>query len=156
FQPNALVFQADTNQYAGRKFDLYLSLKENLPKEALNPYVIETINVYPYYSVDSETKVVDTVRYDGLNLIQDGVYFKPKSLASYILLKEGERYNPEISKSTGRRLSAIGSYKFVNIDYEIRDSIAATDSIGSLVANISLSPLKKRGIRLELQGITKS
>lgn len=156
FQPNALIFQADTNQYAGRKFALYLSLKENLPKEALIPYVVETINVYPYYSVDSETKAVDTVRYDGLNFIQEGVYFKPNRLAPYILLKEGERYNPETSKSTGRRLSAIGSYKFVNIDYQIKDSIAATDSIGSLVATISLSPLKKRGIRLEVQGITKS
>lgn len=156
FQANALIFQADTNQYARRKFDLYLTLKEGLPKKALIPHVVETINVYPHYSVDSRENVVDTVRYQNMNFIQEGVYFKPKRLAPYILLEEGARYNPETSTYTGRRLSSIGSYKFVNIQYEIKDSISSTDSIGALVANIYLSPLKKRGIRLELQGITKS
>lgn len=156
FQSNALIFEIDTNQYANRKFDLYLSLKENLPQKALIPYEIETINVYPYYSTESGSGAVDTVRYANMNFIQEGIYFEPEKLAPYILLEEGTRYNPETSKSTGRRLSAIGSYKFVNITYAIQDSITSTDSIGSLVANIHLSPMKKRGIRLELQGITKS
>ncbi len=156
FQANALIFEADTNQYVGRKFDLFLSLKKGLPKKALIPYKVETINVYPRYSLESKSEAVDTVRYENMNFIQEGIYFKPKRLAPYILLEEGALYDPVTSNFTGRRLSAIGSYKYVNINYKLKDSISSTDSIGSLVADIQLSPLKKRGIRVELQGISNS
>src|SRR5690606_29384856 len=44
---------------------------------------------------------------------------------------------------------------FVNIQYEERDSLL-TDSLGSLEANIYLSPLNKRAIRAELQAVSKS
>ena len=95
------------------------------------------------------------MRYDSLNFIQDEVYFKPKFLAPFIQLEEGQLYNPDISRNTARRLSTIGAYKFVNIQYEEQDSLR-NDSIGILDANIYLSPLNKRAVRAELQAVTKS
>ncbi|MGJ8760050.1 MAG: BamA/TamA family outer membrane protein [Polaribacter sp.] len=156
FNPDFLLFEADTNQYKSnsKKFDLFLKLKAKVPKKSTVPYQITNINVFPNYNLNDST-AVKSIRFQGKNYHQDSVYFKPKYLDEFITLKEGERFNPSTSKNTARRLSSIGVYKFVNIQYkELKDSI--TDTIGSLEANIFLSPLTKRAIRAELQAVTKS
>ena len=156
FNPEFLLFEADTNQYKNnsKKYDLFLKLKANVPKKSTVPYQVKNINIYPNYNLGDSTEVSSS-RFNDKNYYQDSVYFKSKYLDEFITLKEGERFNPSASKNTARRLSSIGVYKFVNIQYkELKDSI--TDTIGSLEANIFLSPLTKRALRVELQAVTKS
>ncbi|MFD2518629.1 translocation and assembly module lipoprotein TamL [Salinimicrobium flavum] len=155
FSSNFLLFEADTNQYERKKFDLYLRLKKDVPEEGIKPYRVKNINIYPNYVVGSDSLARDSVRYDGKNYIQNEEFFKPKRLDPYVLLEEGELYDPEASAATSRRLTSIGAYKFVNVRYDELDSLA-TDSLGYLDANIFLSPLNKRAIRAELQAVTKS
>lgn len=148
------IFEADTNQYYNKRFDLFLKLKNEVPKKSIIPYKIAHVNVYPSYEVaDSITTV--TTRFKEKNYIQREVFFKPKYLDPYIQLEEGQYYNPDTSKNTARRLSGIGAYKYVNIQYKEIDSLV-TDSLGFLEANIFLSPLTKRALRSELQVVTKS
>jgi len=154
FNPNFLLFDVDTNQYNNKKFDLFLKLKKGVPKKAVVPYKIERINVYPNYSLKDST-TTNFVRFDSINYYQENVFFKPKYLDEFITLKEGDFYNPETSKNTARRLSTIGAYKYVNIQYKELDS-TYTDDEGSLEANIYLSPLTKRSVRAEIQAVTKS
>ncbi|PQJ69217.1 translocation and assembly module lipoprotein TamL [Polaribacter butkevichii] len=154
FNSDFLLFEADTNRYKSKKFDLFLKLKANVPKKATVPYQIKNINVYPNYSLNDSTEVKG-IRYQDKNYYQDTLFFNPKYLDEFITLKEGALFNPETSKNTARRLSSIGAYKFVNIQYkEIKDAI--TDTLASLEANIFLSPLTKRAVRAELQAVTKS
>ncbi|WP_343330867.1 BamA/TamA family outer membrane protein [Polaribacter staleyi] len=154
FNSEFLLFEADTNRYKSKKFDLFLKLKANVPKKATVPYQIKNINVYPNYNLNDSTEVKG-IRYQDKNYYQDTLFFNPKYLDEFITLKEGDFFNPSTSKNTARKLSSIGAYKFVNIQYkEIKDAI--TDSIASLEANIFLSPLTKRAIRAELQAVTKS
>lgn len=155
FNPSFLVFEADTNQYDNKKFDLFLDLKQEVPQESLIPYEIEQVNIYPNYNAGEDSIVKDTIRLKDKNYIQETEFFKPKRMEPYILLEEGEKYNPEKSRITSRRLGSIGAYKFVNIRYDEIDSLR-NDSLGKLEANIFLSPLKKRSLRAELQGVTKS
>ncbi len=155
FNPSFLIFEADTNQYDNKKFNLYLKLKKKVPKEAIIPYQIEKVNVYANYEVGADSIPRDTVRYREKNFIQDPEFFKPKYLEPYILIEEGQYFNPDDSRNTGRRLGSIGAYKFVNIRYDGTDT-TVTDSLGKLEANIYLSPLNKRSIRAELQAVTKS
>lgn len=155
FSSNFLIFEADTNQYDRKKFDLFLRLKKDVPKAGVKPYKIKRVNVYPNYVVGTDTLERDTVRYEGKNYIQNQEFFKPKRLDPYILVDEGEWYDPAASGKTSRRLTSIGAYKFVNIRYDELDSLS-TDSLGYLEANIFLSPLNKRSIRAELQAVTKS
>lgn len=154
FNENFLVFEADTNRYDNKKFDLFLKLKQDVPKKSILPYKITKINVYPNYKTN-DSVVLSSTRYDHKNFIQSETFFKPKYLAPFIKLKEGDFYNPETSRHTARRLSTIGAYKYVNILYSEIDSLA-TDSLGVLEANIYLSPLNKRSFRAELQVVTKS
>lgn len=153
FNHSFLIFETDTNQYNNKKFDLFLQLKDEVPEEALIPYEIEEVNIYANYGLEDEDTPKDSIRYENKNFIQNPEYFKPKYLEPYVLIDEGDHYNPEVSRNTSRRLGTIGAYRFVNIRY---DELETNDSIGKLAANIYLSPLKKRSIRAELQGVTKS
>lgn len=154
FNPGFLIFEADTNQYDKKRFDLFLRLKKEVPKKSIVPYKISKINVYANYDVQDST-VKDVERFEGKNYINSANFFKPKYLDPFITLQEGQLYSPENSKNTARRLSTIGAYKFVNIQYKERDSLLS-DSLGILEANIFLSPLNKRAIRAELQAVSKS
>lgn len=154
FNSDFLLFEADTNRYKSKKFDLFLKLKANVPKKATVPYLIKNINVYPNYNLNDSIKT-NNIRFKGKTYHQDTVFFEPKYLDDFITLKEGQFFNPSTSKNTARRLSSIGIYKFVNIQYkELNDTF--TDTIGSLEANIYLSPLTKRAISAELQAVSKS
>ncbi|MCG9972406.1 BamA/TamA family outer membrane protein [Christiangramia crocea] len=155
FNPGFLIFEADTNQYDNKRFDLYLRLKKDVPPKSVIPYQISNVNVYANYNVDEDSITKNYKRYEDKNYFQEELIFKPKHLDPYILIQTGDYYDPEKSRNTSRRLGSIGAYKFVNIQYQEIDTLA-TDSLGLLEANIYLSPLKKRAIRAELQAVTKS
>ncbi|WP_026838668.1 BamA/TamA family outer membrane protein [Gillisia sp. JM1] len=154
FNAGFLIFEADTNQYVNKKFDLFLRLKKDVPEKAIIPYKISKVNIYPNYVLGNDSIAQDTVRFDGKNYIQAEEFFKPKRLDPYILINEGEFYDPSASRNTSRRLASIGAYKFVNIKYDEVETLG--DSLGILEANIFLSPLNKRAFRAELQVVTKS
>jgi outer membrane protein insertion porin family len=158
-QENLLIFEADTNQYENRKFDLFLRLKKDVPVRASIPYTIDSITVYPNYSIEGDTlalKQRNSTQINSIDFVQKELYFKPKLLESYLLFNEGDLYDANTSKQTSNRLSALGSYKYVNIQYTELDTTATDGDSGSLAASIYLAPLTKRSIRAELQAVTKS
>ncbi|QYA26487.1 BamA/TamA family outer membrane protein [Gramella sp. MT6] len=155
FNPGFLIFEADTNQYKQKKFDLFLRLKKDVPSKSVIPYKISNVNVYPNNNIEEDSLSKNFERYKNKNYLQENIFFKPKYLDPYILIETGDYYDPAKSRNTSRRLGTIGVYKFVNIRYDEIDTLA-TDSLGLLEANIFLSPLKKRAIRAELQAVTKS
>ncbi|WBL27195.1 translocation and assembly module lipoprotein TamL [Zunongwangia sp. HGR-M22] len=157
FNSGFLIFEADTNQYDNKRFDLYLKIKKDVPNKAIIPYKISKVNIYPNNTLESDSIVKDSIRFNEKTYVQDrdSIFFLPKRLDPFVLIDEGDFYDPKISKATSRRLGSIGAYKFINIDYQEIDTLA-TDSLGILEANIYLSPLNKRAIRAELQAVTKS
>lgn len=158
-QAGFLIFEADTNQYKNRRFDLFLRLKKEVPKRAAIPYTVDSITVYPNYTIENDTLIANsknTATIAGIDFLQDELYFKPKLLESYLLFKEGDLYNANTSKITSNRLSALGSYKYVNIQYTELDTTTTDGDNGSLAAAIYLAPLTKRSLRAELQAVTKS
>ncbi len=156
FNPDFLIFEADTNRYDNKKFDLFLRLKKGAPGRSVIPYVIDSITVYPNYTIGSDTlkTVTDTV--NGINFVQRDEFFKPKKLEPYLLFEKGQKYDSETARLTSNRLSSIGSYKFVNIRFNEKDTTANENGNGLLNADISLSPLNRRSVRAELQAVSKS
>ena len=154
FNSEFFTFEADTNQYDNKRFNLFLKLKAEVPQKATVPYQVRRINVFPNYDLQDSTHT-SVERFKEKNYYQDTLFIKPKYLNKYITVNENDIYNPLASKNTARRLSSIGAYKYVNIQYKELDSLL-TDSLGVLEANIYLSPLTKRAVRAELQAVTKS
>ncbi len=156
FNPDFLIFEADTNQYKNKRFDLFLRLKKEVPRISVVPYEIDEILVYPNHSLDTLYAAQDTTMYKGIKYIQDSLFFKPKRLEPYILFEKDQLYNPERSSLTSKRLSSIGTYQFVNIRYDEIDTIQDGVTPKKLRARIYLTPLKKRALRMELQAVSKS
>ncbi|TLF45140.1 translocation and assembly module lipoprotein TamL [Maribacter aurantiacus] len=158
-QANLLIFEADTNQYNKRKFDLFLRLKKAVPRKAAIPYTIDSITVYPNYSLEGDTipkSRQESTTINGTDFIQNEYFFRPDLLETYLLFKEGDLYNASTSKVTSDRLSSLGSYKYVNIQYTELDTTMTDGDGGSLAADIFLAPLTKRSLRAEVQAVTKS
>src|SRR5690606_730320 len=128
----------------------------NAPEKSLLPYVIKNINVYPNFSLRGQQGEQDTVEVADIQVIQDELVFKPELLEQYILFAPGQQYSAETSRRTSSRLTSIGNYRYVNIRFDETDSTRTGDGQGQLEANIYLSPLNKRTVRAELQGISKS
>jgi len=154
--PDFLIFEADTNNYEDKKFDLFVRVKLNAPEKSLIPYVIKDINVYPNFSLRGQQEEQDTVEVSNIRFMQDELVFKPELLEQYILFQPGQLYNSQTSRRTSSRLTSIGSYRYVNIRFDEEDSTRTEDGEGQLQANIFLSPLNKRTVRAEIQGISKS
>ena len=91
FSANFLIFEADTNQYDRKKFDLFLKLKEEVPEEGIKPYVVTTINVYPNYVVGTDSLERDVRRYNNRNYIQNETFFEPDKLHHFRLFEEVDR-----------------------------------------------------------------
>src|SRR5690606_12811442 len=123
FDDSFLIFEADTNRYDRKRFDLYLKLKNGVPKKSIIPYRIAKVNIYPHYEL-SDTLQTTSERFNEKNYIQKELFFKPKHLDPFIKLEEGALYNPDNSRNTARRLSTIGAYKYVNIRYKEIDTLA--------------------------------
>ncbi|MEP2057312.1 MAG: hypothetical protein ABJJ05_05870, partial [Maribacter litoralis] len=158
-QEDLLIFEADTNQYKNRKFDLFLRLKKEVPSRASIPYTIDSITVYPNYTIEGDTLPLtkeNVTQIDSIDFVQNELYFKPELLESYLLFNEGDLYDANTSKQTSNRLSALGSYKYVNIQYTELDTTGTDGNGGSLAADIYLAPLTKRSIRAELQAVSRS
>jgi len=156
FNPDFLIFEADTNRYDNKKYDLYLRLKRNLPKKTVKAYTLDSISVYPNFSIDTDMESeAKTTEINGIDFIQKKEFFKPKKLEPYLLFGKGQKYNSEAARLTSNRLSALGVYKYVNIRFNEMDT-TNVDSTASLSADILLSPLTKRSVRAQLQAVTKS
>jgi outer membrane protein insertion porin family len=156
FNADLMVFEADTNQYEDRRYDLFLRLKNNTPTKSKYPYAIRDIKVFPNYAINQDITDADTVSINGIEIIQSEEVFKPHLLENYILFREGTKFDPQTSRQTSNRLSSIGNFRYVNISFEESDSIRGEDGNYPLNARILLSPLNKRAIRAEVQGVTKS
>lgn len=156
FNADFLIFEADTNQYKDKRFDLFLRLKKDVPRKSTVPYRINSIKIFPNYTVATDSLAKDTVLLSGIAYIQGPEFFRPKRMAPYILLDKGGTYSPQDSRLTSNRLASIGTYKFVNIRYEEDNTDMDTDGYSKLDTYIYLSPLNKRTLRAELQAVSKS
>lgn len=157
FNSSFILFQADTNLNNNRNYNLYLKLKVGVPEKSKVPYVLDNVEVFVNSINDTSGVPLDTVTINGVDYIQKELFFVPKRLHHFVLLQPGQLYDPLSSKYTSQRISSIGTYKFVNIQYQETDS-TNIDSLNlrHLNATITLSPLTKKSIRAELQGVTKS
>ncbi len=152
FNPDFLLFQADTN-IGNHQINLWLRLKNGLPKEATNMYRVNDIYLFPEYNLHlNDTLSGDTVRVDSIYFISAYHEFKPKIIANQVYFSKNKIYSAKDYDLTLRRLIGLGTFKYGNIKLE--PSSIGSDSL--LDARIYLTPFAKGSIRTEVEGVTKS
>jgi outer membrane protein assembly factor BamA len=152
FDDRYLIFEADST-VGKRKVNLRLRMEEGIPARAKKIFKINNVNVYPTYSLDSDTlsRNLTTTRIDGFNYLDTADTFRPEIITRVINLRRGKTYSREDHDFTLSHLMGLGVFKFVNIKF----SEASQDS-ALLNTDIYLTPLKKKSIRAEIQGVSKS
>lgn len=155
FQPDFLVFKADTSGN-GNKVRLYLDTKQDIPLDAEKRMTIRRIIVNSEFTFDGDTAMatMDTIRTDEMEILVKGTpLVNPKVIARAIAFRPGREYRIKDHDRTLARLTALGLYKFVNISFAESDTSASNTHLDCY---IRLTPLNRRSLRLEVQGVTKS
>jgi outer membrane protein insertion porin family len=152
FDDKHLIFHADST-VGEKEVDLDLKLEEGIPERARRIYKLGEVNIYPDYTLDSDTLKLKAaeIQVDSFNYYDLTKKFRPEIVARVINLRKGQTYRSEDHSLSLSHLMDLGVFKFVNIQYaEINP-----DS-NQLRSNIYLTPLKKRSLRAEFQAVTKS
>ncbi|SHH92608.1 Outer membrane protein assembly factor BamA [Chryseolinea serpens] len=152
FDDRYLIFEADST-VAERKVDLRLRLEQGIPAKARKIYSLSEVKVFPNYVLaeDSLENAATATHVNGVTYVEKGNMFRPEIITNVINLKKGDRYSREAQDLTLSHLMGLGVFKFVNIKF------AETGTDSSLLrSNIFLTPLKKKSVRGEVQGVSKS
>lgn len=154
FHPDVILFRADS--MAGeRRVDLYPVLKPDIPEVATRQYTIRNVYVYADYLTGGMEAFdrADTITLDdGLFLFDAQDQYKPGVIDGAIFLRKGELYNLEEHNRTLNHLSGLGVFRFVNMRFV---PVGEEGDYG-LDVRIMLTPMDKKSISAEVQGVTKS
>ncbi len=151
FDDQNLIFEADST-VGKRKVDLDLKLEPDIQPRAMQVYHLSRVNVIPDYQLNGyKSAPPDTLRLNGYTYIDAEKDFRPEIITNVINLHRDSLYRRIDHEYTLSHLMGLRTFKFVNIKYEVdkKDTTA-------LQANIYLTPLLKKSVRFQVQGMSKS
>lgn len=154
FNPDYIMAYADST-IGGRKVSMLLNIKKVTPNIAKHPSTINSITIFPNYSLVS--KELDTSRY-GLEM-HDSLYirdttkkFKPSLFVETITYRPGSLYSSTSQNTTLNRLINLGAFKFVKNRFEPLEDT----SLGRRMdVYYYLTPAKKKSIQGSIDGFAK-
>jgi outer membrane protein insertion porin family len=154
FNPDFLLFKADST-VGNRRINLSLEIKKDAPPMAIRPYKLNDIFVFTNYSLtrDSASANAYGVKENGYYFVNDEEIIKTRPVAKSILLEQNKTYSRNDHNQTLARLMGMGIFKFVDIKLQ---AAQPPDTLDKLDALIYLTPLKKKSLRVEVQGVSKS
>jgi outer membrane protein insertion porin family len=152
FSPAHLLFQVDST-VGNREVNVYLTLKEDIPREAKKVYKINNIYVNSEFNlVPGSQQQNDTTQIHDVHFISRTNEFRPHPILRSVFLQSGAPYSRRNHSLTVSRLMGLGPFSFANIRYRIID----TTDVGIMDAHINLTPLNRKSLRAELIGSSKS
>jgi outer membrane protein assembly factor BamA len=152
FDDRYLLFDADST-VGKRKVDLDLNFEPGMPPRATRVYTLKNINIYPNFTLDNDSLATtgDTTFVDGFRYIDNIGNFRPKVITDVINLKPDSTYKRIDQEYTLSHLMGLKTFKFVNVKFRETHRDSST-----LDAYIYLTPLLKKSLRMEVQGVSKS
>jgi outer membrane protein insertion porin family len=152
FDDRYLRFDADST-IGNKQVDLILRFEEDVPPEVKQVYWVRDINIFSNYTLSNDTSLVsnDTINLDGFKYYDYKTKFRPQIITDAINMRPDSIYRELNHEYTLSRLMSLKTFKYVNIKF----NESSVDS-SALNADIFLTPLLKKSIRLEGQGVSKS
>ena len=154
FHPDHILFRADTLE-TDRQVHLQMTVKPDMPPMASKAYLIGDIYILADYmaSAPGSAENIDTLEIGPGVFFRDGLgQFKPEVIARSVFFENGTHYDVRDHDRSLNHLMALETFQFVNIRFQQRDE----DAQSFLDVRVLLSPLQRRSLSLELQGVTKS
>lgn len=152
FSPEHLIVKVDS-ALESRKVNMTVELKPDVAQTALKPYYISSVKVYTdYQGAASDSLTSFRLMSDGNELYDPDRLFRPRVFEETIGFHPGSRYSSQIQNITLSRIINLKNFKFVRNKFEL---LPRSDS-ALLDVYYHLSPLRKKSMRGELSGLTKS
>lgn len=156
FSPDYLLVEVDSSAH-DHQVNLYVTVKRETPEKAKQKYFINNIVIYPN---DSGTRVTNNrnriprnaTLYKGEYYFVDPEYtFRKFSIARTMFFEKGEVYNRNDHSRTLHQLVNMGAFRLVKNDFVDVDT-----GKNLLDVYYYLTPMPKKGLRIELLGKTAS
>jgi outer membrane protein insertion porin family len=150
--PEYILFKADSLHLGST--DLYLTLIPEMPAEASKQWQVKDVSIYGNYTLEKDSTVTlqKGKKEKEFTLVDRQERYKTDLYERTVLIKEGQLYRKSLQTMTVERLMNLQNFRFVRTVYFPDTSGHTTD----LSSRIYLTPAKKRTVRLELSGETKS
>lgn len=151
FSPDHLIVEVDSVG-GDHQVDLYLKVKDEAPQRAKRPYTINDIFIYPNYRLTERgyqrAAPQNTELYKGqYHFIDPEHTFRRFALAKAMFFHPGDRYTRENHNRSITQLVGMQTFRFVRNEFVDADS-------NQLDVYYYLTPMPKRGLRVELLGKT--
>lgn len=156
FSPDYLLVDVDSTS-GNHHVDLYVTVKRETPSKAKHPYTINDIYIYPDYTLSQSgyrrrpprnAELYDSTYY----FVDPDHTYRRFALARTMFFKKGGLYNRTSHNNTISQLVGMGTFKFVRNEFVEVDS----GRTNQLDVYYYLTPMPKRGLRIELLGKTAS
>ena len=154
FHPDHILFRADS-AVGDRRVDLYTTIKADIPDAAQKPYHIGNIYIHADYMVGggNSTAMQDTLNLEeGVYVTDDAGQFDPMMLRRAVFFEKDSLYHFQDHDRSLNHLMSLGTFRFVNIRFRAREE----GDRNILDVRVLLTPVERRTISAELQGVTKS
>jgi outer membrane protein assembly factor BamA len=148
--PEFILFRADSLHLGTT--DLYLKLIDETPEQAKKKWTISDISIYGNYTLDRDSIITKMKgRKDkSFTIVDKQERYRTDLYNRTIMLKEGQLYQESLQTLTIERLMNLQNFRFVRTVF-FPDSLTNT-----LRTRVYLTPAKKRTLRFEVSGETKS
>lgn len=148
FNADYLIFKLDSSA-GNNSINLALQVKPDVPSKGIRVFSMDSVTVSLDTNYVLNTAPDTMLAYENKVHLKLNHFFNPKPISRYTFLKEGEIYKRVNQQLTLNRLMGMSIFKYVNVDIYQKDS-------NKLNAQISLNPLARKSITLEVLASTKS
>ncbi|MCH5599417.1 BamA/TamA family outer membrane protein [Niabella ginsengisoli] len=153
FNPDYIIIKVDST-IGDNKVNAYVRVKDLTPIEALKPYRINDINIYPNYSLrrDSSIRQSAPIVHNDFNIYDPRNTYKPQLFDRLVFFEKDEVYNRHDHSLSLNRLVNIGTFRYVKAEFAPLDTLESS----LMNANFYLTPQKKRSLSFQVTGTSKS
>lgn len=154
FSPEYLLVEVDSSSTEiDHHVDLYVTIKPETPAKAKLRYQINNIVIYPNYDASqagARTRIPRNAELykDQYYFVDPDYTFRRFSIARTMFFNKGDYYTRRDHSNTLNQLVNMGTFQFVKNDFLDVD----TGKGNLLDVHYYLTPLPKRGLRVELLG----
>ncbi len=153
FNPDYLLMRVDST-IGNHEVNVYVTVKNETSVEALRPWAIKNIYVFPNFTPASDTVRNDsTWWYNRYFVVDPSKSFKPRVFDDVISFDQQDIYSRQEHNKTLSRLVNLGAFRFVRNNFE---ELPNPSDTGLLNVYYYLYSNKKRNLRLETTGKSSS
>ncbi len=154
FNPNYLEVDVDSS-VGGNQVDMQMKIKPETPYQARQVYRINDVIVYANYDIHSDTSLSHAITTpEGYKIIDTAKLFNPIIYSRTLVFKPDDIYKRDDHNLSLSRLVSLGVFKFVKARFEPGRQREADSN--KLNAYYYLTPGRKKSIRFEVSGLTRS